>query len=224
MPHSYTHTQGHTMIHTLDLFDTTVDATSMTPKDVFTSVLIFLAVVVLVCILLSAVVSFLQDRNSTKEQIKQSIVPHVIIALAGLALFAIPVWFMADAQTYSAEPTKRLFLKPPTQSHVEPTDPTKSLVALTHDNFVQNINKHKDLLNDLGLDKKCNLIKSTADDPDRISVLCGGYSLDEVETHNAVLRPQLRTSADRALYDAWSIDPHNVDVHAEIFIREKTES
>lgn len=212
------------MIHTLDLFDTTVDVTSMTPKDVISSVLIFLAVVVLVCILLSAVVSFYQDRDDTKKQIEHSLIPHIIIALAGLVLFATPTWIMSDAQTYSVQPTKRLFLKPPAQSRMEPTDPTKSLVALTHDDFVQNIDKHKDLLNDLGLDKKCNLIKNTADDPDKISVLCGGYSLDEVETHNAVLRPQLRTSADRAFYDAWSIDPHNVDVHAGIFIREKTES
>lgn len=211
------------MTHTLDLFDTTVDATSMTPKDVFTSALIFLAVVIFVCILLSAVVSFYQDRDDTKEQIEHSLIPHIIIALAGLVLFATPTWFMSDAQTYSVEPTKRLFLKPPAQNHIEPTDPTKSLVALTHDDFVQNIDKHKDLLNDLGLDKKCNLIKSTADDPDKISVLCGGYSLDEVETHSALLRPQLRTSADRALYDAWSIDPHNVDVHAGISIREKAE-
>ena len=212
------------MIHTLDLFDTTVDATTMTPKDVFTSVLIFLAVVILICILLSAVVSFYQNRDDTKEQIEQSLVPHIIIALAGLALFAVPVWFMSDAQTYSTEPTKRLFLKPPAQSRVEPTDPTKSLTALTHDDFMRSIDEHKDLLNDLGLDKKCNLIKSTANDPDRVSVLCGGYSLDDVETPNALLRPQLRTSADRAFYDAWSINPHNVDVYAGVFIREKTES
>lgn len=136
----------------------------------------------------------------------------------------VPTLVMSNAQTYSVEPTKRLFLKPPAQNRVEPADPTQSLVALTHDDFMRSIDEHKDLLNDLGLDKKCNLIKSTADDPDRISVLCGGYSLDEVETHNAVLRPQLHTSADRALYDAWSIDPHNVDVYAGIFIREKTES
>lgn len=215
------------MTHTLDLFDTTVDITTMTPKDVFTSVLIFLVVVVLVCILLSGAVSVYQDYQDYRrgdDAREPSLVPHVIIALAGLALFAIPVWFMADAQTYSVEPTKRLFLKPPAQSRVEPTDPTKSLVALTHDDFMRSIDEHKDLLNDLGLDKKCNLIKSTADDPDRVSVLCGGYSLDEVETHNALLRPQLRTSADRAFYDAWEIDPHNVDVYAGIFIREKTES
>lgn len=211
------------MTHTLDLFDTTIDATSMTPKDVISSVLIFLAVVILICILLSTVVSSLQDRDDTKEQIEHSLIPHIIIALAGLVIFTIPTLFMSDAQTYSAKPTKRLFLKPPAQSRVEPADPTKSLVALTHDDFVQNIDKHKDLLNDLGLDKKCNLIKSTADDPDKISVLCGGYSLDDVETPNALLRPQLRTSADRAFYDAWSIDPHNVDVYAGIFIREKTE-
>lgn len=211
------------MTHTLDLFDTTIDATSMTPKDVISSVLIFLAVVVLVCILLSAVVSSLQDRDDTKEQIEQSLVPHIIIALAGLILFTIPTLFMSDAQTYSAEPTKRLFLKPPAQSRIEPADPTKSLVALTHDDFMRSIDEHKDLLNDLGLDKKCNLIKSTAGDPDKISVLCGGYSLDEIETHSALLRPKLRTSADRAFYDAWSIDPHNVDVYAGIFIREKTE-
>ena len=209
------------MLHTLDLFDTTVDTTAMTPRSVITSLLIFAAVVILVCILLSAMVSFLQDRDSTKEQIEQSLVPHVIIALAGLVLFATPVWFMSDAQTYSAEPTKRLFLKPPAQSRVEPADPTKSLVALTHNDFMQSIDAHKDVLNDLGLDKKCNLLKSTANDSNKISVLCGGYSLDEVETHNALLRPQLRTSADRALYDAWSIDPHNVDVHAGISIREK---
>lgn len=215
------------MTHTLDLFDTTVDATSMAPKDVFGSVLIFLAVVALMCILLNGAVSLYQDYQDSHrsgDAREPSLVPHVIITIAGLVLFAVPVWFMADAQTYSTEPTKRLFLKPPAQSRVEPTDPTKSLTALTHDNFVQNIDKHKDLLNDLGLDKKCNLIKSTADNPDTISVLCGGYSLDEVETHNAVLRPQLRTSADRAFYDAWSINPHNVDVYAGIFIREKTES
>ena len=130
---------------------------------------------------------------------------------------------MSDAQLYSTEPTKRLFLKPPAQSRVEPTNPTKSLTALTHDDFMRNIDKHEDVLDDLGLDKKCNLIKSTADDPDEVSVLCGGYSLDEVETNSATLYPRLHTSADRALYDAWSIDPHNVDVHANIYIREKTE-
>lgn len=76
---------------------------------------------------------------------------------------------------------------------------------------------------DLGLEKKCNLIKSTADNPDQVSVLCGGYSLDEVDTQFATLYPRLHTSADMAFYDAWSIDPHNVDVHAEIYIREKAE-
>lgn len=215
------------MIHTLELFNTTVNATSMTPQDVSTSVLIFAAVLIIICFLLSGAVSLYQeyqDSHRSGDAREPSLVPHIIIALAGLVLFLVPTLVMSDAQTYSAEPTKRLFLKPPAQSRVEPADPTKSLVALTHDDFMRNIDKHKDVLNDLGLDKKCNLIKNTADDPDRISVLCGGYSLNEVETHNAVLRPQLRTSADRALYDAWEIDPHNVDVYAGIFIREKTES
>lgn len=215
------------MIHTLELFDTTVDVTSMTPQSVITSVLIFAAVVILICFLLSGAVSLYQDHQDSHrggDTREPSIAPHVIIALAGLVLFAIPVWFMSDAQTYSTEPTKRLFLKPPAQSRVEPADPMKSLVALTHDDFIRTIDEHKDILNDLGLDKKCNLIKSTANDPNKVSVLCGGYSLDEVETQSAVLRPQLRTSADRAFYDAWSIDPYNVDVYAGIFIREKTES
>lgn len=215
------------MIHKLELFNTTVDATSMTPQDVITSGLIFAAVVIIICFLLSGAISLYQDYQDSHrggDAREPSLVPHIIIALAGLVLFLVPTLVMSNAQTYSVEPTKRLFLKPPAQNRVEPADPTQSLVALTHDDFMRSIDEHKDLLNDLGLDKKCNLIKSTADDPDRISVLCGGYSLDEVETHNAVLRPQLRTSADRAFYDAWSIDPHNVDVHAGIFIREKTES
>ena len=207
------------MIHTLELFNTTVDATSMTPQDVITSALIFAAVIILIGFLLNAIIALHQGDNTEEK----SLVRHVIIFLTGITLFVIPTVVMSDAQTYSAEPTKRLFLKPPAQSRIESADPTKSLVALTHDDFVQNIDKHKDLLNDLGLDKKCNLIKSTADDPDAISVLCGGYSLDDVETPNALLRPQLRTSADRAFYDAWSIDPYNVDVYAGIFIREKTE-
>ena len=208
------------MIHTLELFNTTVDATSMTPQDVITSALILAAVIILIGFLLNAVIALQQGDNAEEK----SLVRHVIIFLTGITLFVIPTVVMSDAQTYSVQPTKRLFLKPPAQSRIEPADPTKSLVALTHDDFMHSIDKHKDLLNDLGLDKKCNLIKSTADDPDAISVLCGGYSLNEVETNSALLRPQLRTSADRALYDAWSIDPYNVDVHAEIFIREKTES
>lgn len=214
------------MIHTLDLFDTTIDATSMTPQDILTSILIFAAVVILICVMLSGAVALYrdhQDSHRSGDAREPSIAPHVIIALAGLISFIIPTVVMSDAQTYSAEPTKRLFLKPPAQSRVEPADPAKSLTALTHDDFMRNIDKHKDVLNDFGLDKKCNLLKSTTDDPDEVSVLCGGYSLNEVETHSATLYPRLRTSADRALYDAWSIDPHNVDVHAEIYIREKAE-
>lgn len=212
------------MTHTLDLFDTTVDATSMTPQNVFTSALIFAAVVIFICVMLSGAVALYrdyQDSHRSGDAKEPSIVPHVLIALMGLTVFTIPTVVMADIQTYSAEPTKRFFLKPPAQSRVEPANPTKSLAALTHDDFMRSIDEHKDILNDLGLDKKCNLLKSTADDPDEVSVLCGGYSLDEVETQSATLYPRLRTSADRAFYDAWSIDPHNVDVHASIYIREK---
>ena len=193
------------MTHTLDLFDTTIDATSMTPQDVFTSVIIFAVIVIIICILLSGAVALYrdhQDSHRSGDAKEPSIAPHVIIALAGLISFIIPTVVMSDAQTYSTEPTKRLFLKPSAQSRAEPTDPTKSLTALTHDDCMRNIDKHKDVLNDFGLDKKCNLLKSAADNPDTVSVLCGGYSLDEVETQSATLYPRLHTSADRALYDA----------------------
>ena len=141
------------MTHTLDLFDTTVDATSMTPQDVITSVIIFAVIIIIICILLSGAIFSYQDHQDSHrsgDAREPNIAPHVIIALAGLIAFIIPTVVMSDAQTYSADPTKRLFLKPPAQSRVEPTDPTKSLVALTHDDFMRNIDKHKDVLDDLG--------------------------------------------------------------------------
>lgn len=75
------------MTHTLDLFDTTVDTTSMTPQDVFTSVLIFAAVVILICVILSGAVALYrdhQDSHRSGDAREPSIAPHVIIALAGL--------------------------------------------------------------------------------------------------------------------------------------------
>lgn len=50
------------MTHTLDLFDTTIDATSMTPQDVFTSVIIFAVIVIIICILLSGAVALYRDH------------------------------------------------------------------------------------------------------------------------------------------------------------------
>lgn len=53
------------MIHTLDLFDTTIDATSMTPQDILTSILIFAAVVILICVMLSGAVALYRDHQDS---------------------------------------------------------------------------------------------------------------------------------------------------------------
>lgn len=84
-----------------------------------------------------------------------------------------------------------------------------SLIASTHDDFAAAIKDSDSPFVD-GLDSACDALKEDTDNPDNLSVLCGGYNDSGVETETSYLKPYIETVNNS--------DPNNVEVRGKIFV------
>lgn len=84
-----------------------------------------------------------------------------------------------------------------------------SLIASTHGDFADAIKDSDSPFVD-GLDSACDALKEDTDNPDNLSVLCGGYNDSGVETETSYLKPYIETVNNS--------DPNNVEVRGKIFV------
>ena len=204
----------------IELFTTTVDAGGMDTATAGPALALLMFAVGFTLFFIVWVYTTLREKtlNSAKK---------VVIALGVLIVPALWVPYVAADFEYSSSALHRITKMPSPDSHssfkitgrVAPPGPeNKTVVAAVHDKFQDELDKNSGTLDKVGLGEQCDSLHSLNEDPHAVSVLCGGYLVEPVVANGLKITPVIETSADKAMYTAFSIDPHAVEVTARIEI------
>ncbi|PZO97746.1 MAG: hypothetical protein DI609_12425 [Corynebacterium urealyticum] len=205
---------------TIELFTTTVDAVGMDTD--ISGPAIALLIPVLWCTLLFLVCAYLELIEKTASTARK-----VVLALGIVVVPALWTPYVVADFGYSKDALHRMVKVPAHDAHssfrlTERAAPTpgpenKTVVAAVHDKFQDELDQHRDTLDKMGLGEQCEILRELNEDPNAVSVLCGGYLVKPVIARGMELTPVVNTSADQAWWP-WSVDPHNVEVTARIEI------
>ena len=208
----------------IELFTTTVDAVGM-DTDISGPAMIALLIPVLWCTLLFLVCAYLALIEKTS-----SAVCKVVLALGIVVVPALWTPYAVADFDYSEDTLHRMVKVPARDAHssfrlTEREAPTpgpenKTVVAAVHDKFQDELDQHRDTLDKMGLSEQCDILRELNEDPNAVSVLCGGYLAEPVIARGMELTPVVKTSADQAWWP-WSIDARAVEVTARIEIDKK---
>ena len=205
---------------TVELFTTTVDAVGM-DTDISGPAMIALLIPVLWCTLLFLVCAYLALIEKTS-----SAVCKVVLALGIVVVPALWTPYAVADFDYSEDALHRMVKVPARDAHSSfrltgrvalPGPKNKTVVAAVHDKFQDELGQHRDTLDKMGLSEQCEILRELNEDPNAVSVLCGGYLAEPVIACGMKLIPVIETSADQAWWP-WSVDPRNVEVTASIEI------
>lgn len=188
---------------TVDLFSTAVDATGI-PAAV--DALAFAAIVGIGCTIPVAASILLDFTSKISEETADKIAVWLAIATLAVPIVAFSPWHSNYGQLFwnmwSTTPIVAVDSDADTDLRDEP-----SLMASTRTDFAHAIQDSDSPFIE-GLDAACDSLKKTADNPDNLSVLCGGYSADSVNTQTSRLVPHIET-LDKS-------DPSQVEIRGEI--------
>lgn len=204
---------------TIELFRSTIDAVGLDSgfTEDSTASMGFMLGVVPILILLACVIGVLVALVSEKREDARGYGKLGAICIVAAVLIYCPM-VIDDSSSYSENPLRRTISMPVHADEDNPGADNNTVVAAVHEQFMDELDRRSEGLDELGLDKECRMQSSLAGgSDDALSVLCGGYSLDSVTTDKATITPIIETSADKVWWP-WSIDPHAVEVTARVDI------
>lgn len=204
---------------TIELFRTTIDAVGLDSRftEDSTASMGFMLGVVPIFILLACVIGVLVALAAEKWEDARGYGKLGAICVVATVLIYCPM-VIDDSSSYNENPLRRTISMPVHADEDNPGSGNNTVVAKVHEQFMDELDRRSDGLDELGLDKECRMQSSLAGgSDDAVSVLCGGYSLDSTTTGKATITPIIETSADKVWWP-WAIDPHAVEVTARIDI------
>lgn len=206
---------------TIELLRTTINAVGLDSSLTYTSTAstFFILGVIPFFILLAAMGGVAVNMAAESKQEAHRYGKLAAICAVVSALIYCPL--VVDSDTYSENPLRRMSSAPALVDEENSGSDNNTVVSVVHDQVQDELDTRREGLTDLGVDKACHTQKLLAGHSrDTLSVLCGGYSLDPVDTDKATITPVVETSADEPWWP-WSIDPYAVEVTVSIQIDKK---